>query len=96
MGKSKARIIQDESRNAIVDRKDGDTSDANYEQEKAIELGAKMYVDKGPKYLNGMDKGPKMTSNPASYRSSMAKHWQGAKASQDMPIIHDEVAQTRK
>lgn len=45
----------------------------------------------GPKkHVSGHDDGPKMTSNPLSYRSSMARHWQASNSRFDMPIIHDE------
>ena len=46
------------------------------------------FSNKGPKM--GYDHGPKMTSDPKSYRSSMAKHWQASNSRFDMPIIHDE------
>ncbi len=46
------------------------------------------FSKKGPKM--GYDHGPKMTSDPKSYRSSMAKHWQASNSRFDMPIAHDE------
>jgi ribosomal protein L29 len=40
MEKSKKRIAQDYARNAIVDRKEGRTKDANYEQKQATRVAA--------------------------------------------------------
>jgi hypothetical protein len=55
--KSKAKVIQDYSRNAIADYKAGDTKAANYEKKKALEMGAgegpSMYGSKSPMQMKG-------------------------------------------
>lgn len=54
---SKAKVIQDYSRNAIADYKAGDTKAANYEKKKALEMGAgegpSMYGSKSPMQMKG-------------------------------------------
>jgi len=42
------------------------------------------FSNKGPKM--GYDHGPKMTSDPQSYRSSMAKHWHKENLLSENPI----------
>ena len=55
--KSKAKVIQDYSRNAIADYKAGDTKAGNYEKKKALETGAgegpSMYGSKSPMQMKG-------------------------------------------
>tara|TARA_R110000822_G_scaffold87035_10_gene202638 strand:- start:237 stop:434 length:198 start_codon:yes stop_codon:yes gene_type:complete len=55
--KSKAKVIQDYSRNAIADYKAGDTEAGNYEKKKALEMGAgegpSMYGSKSPMQMKG-------------------------------------------
>jgi hypothetical protein len=51
-------------------------------------LGPKMYgahKDKGAK-MYGKDHGPKMTSDPKSYRSSIAQHWHKENLLSENPI----------
>lgn len=51
-------------------------------------LGPKMYgahKDKGAK-MYGKDHGPKMTSDPKSYRSSIAQHWHKENLLTENPI----------
>jgi len=51
-------------------------------------LGPKMYgahKDKGSK-MYGKDHGPKMTSDPQSYRSSIAQHWHKENLLSENPI----------
>ena len=53
-------------------------------------LGPKMYgahKDKGSK-MYGKDHGPKMTSDPQSYRSSMSKHWHQSNLLTENPIVN--------
>jgi len=42
----------------------------------------------GPKMYGGEDKGPKMTSDPQSYRSSMSKHWHQSNLLSENPIVN--------
>jgi len=89
MNKSRKRIAQDYARNAIVD---GDTKAGRYEKKMAVKEaageGPKMYgahKDKGAK-MYGKDHGPKMTSDPKSYRSSIAQHWHKENLLTENPI----------
>ena len=45
------------------------------------------YEDKGAK-MYGKDHGPKMTSDPQSYRSSMSKHWHQSNLLTENPIVN--------
>ena len=126
--KSRKKIAQDESRNAIADSKSKSASirkDGKYEAKQAVKEaageGPKMYgkKEKGPKTFEGgahrgemkhgkdgshqgpkmygahkdkgskmygKDHGPKMTSDPQSYRSSIAQHWHKENLLSENPI----------
>jgi len=139
--KSRKKIAQDESRNAIADSKSKSASvrkDGEYEAKQAVKEsageGPKMYgkKEKGPKTFEGgahrgemkhgkdgshqgpkmyggkkgdesksrldyedkgakmygKDHGPKMTSDPQSYRSSMSKHWHQSNLLSENPIVN--------
>ena len=65
--------------------KKGDESKSRLDYE---DKGAKMYgahKDKGAK-MYGKDHGPKMTSDPQSYRSSIAQHWHKENLLTENPI----------
>ena len=58
------------------------------QQADFAQFGAKMYgahKDKGAK-MYGKDHGPKMTSDPKSYRSSIAQHWHKENLLSENPI----------
>jgi len=128
MDKSRKKIAQDESRNAIADSKSSSAAvrkDGKYEGKQAIKEaageGPKMYgkKEKGPKTFEGgahrgemkhgkdgshqgpkmygahkdkgskmygKDHGPKMTSDPQSYRSSISQHWHKENLLSENPI----------
>ena len=66
--KSKAKVIQDYSRNAIADFKAGDKKEGNYEKKKALEMGA----NEGPSMYGSP---AKMNNSPRQMKGSwMSKH----------------------
>tara|TARA_R110001606_G_scaffold37942_1_gene106597 strand:- start:511 stop:723 length:213 start_codon:yes stop_codon:yes gene_type:complete len=66
--KSKAKVIQDYSRNAIADFKAGDKKEGNYEKKKALEMGA----GEGPSMYGSP---AKMNNSPMQMKGSwMSKH----------------------
>tara|TARA_R110002153_G_scaffold35133_1_gene104672 strand:+ start:261 stop:536 length:276 start_codon:yes stop_codon:yes gene_type:complete len=86
MDKSRKKIAQDESRNAIADSKSSSAAvrkDGKYEGKQAIKEAA----GEGPK-MYGKDHGPKMTSDSQSYRSSMSKHWHQSNLLKENPIVN--------
>lgn len=70
--KSKAKVMQDYSRNAISDYKSGDVKAGNYEKKKALEMGA--------------GEGPSMYGSPAKMNYSPMKMDKTPMAMKDSPM----------